>query len=384
MSGGHSAPARVQAPAEHNRLVFLQLSFDLGQLDAEAAAEAANDCGASAVTFVDAGDKPVLEPAPGEVRLWPATRVRCLFAEHSDRSALVESLGVAVGVDPSRIEVEEIGDRAWEREWLRDFRPLRFGRRLWVRPHHEVVTDPEAVVVALDPGLAFGTGTHESTAQCLAWLDAHFSGSPAPAEHFVGSGSQGLDAHFSGSPAPAEHFVGSGSQGLDAHFPESPMAAEHFVARRADGLDAHFPDSPALVIDYGCGSGILGLAAAKLGAAAVHAHDIDPQALIATHDNAVANGVAGKLHLHESAATLPIGVDVLLANILSGPLCALAERFATLVRPGGSVVLAGLMQSEAADVTGAYAAWFDVTRFAERDGWVCLSGRRRAPNDSAA
>ena len=301
--------------------MFLQLSFDLGHLDAEATAEAANDCGAYAVTFVDAGDEPVLEPGPGEVRLWPVTRVRCLFAEHSDRSALVASLSVAVGVEPDRIEVEEIGDRVWEREWLRDFRPMQFGRRLWVRPHHEVIADPEAVVVALDPGLAFGTGTHASTAQCLAWLDAHFPGSPASAEH---------------------------------------------------------------VIDYGCGSGILGLAAAKLGAAAVHAYDIDPQALIATHDNAVANGVAAKMHLHESAETLPAGVDVLLANILSGPLCALAQRFATLVRPGGNVVLAGLMQGEAADVTGAYAAWFDVTRFAERDGWVCLSGRRRAPNDSAA
>jgi ribosomal protein L11 methyltransferase len=297
--------------------VFLQLSFDLGQLDAEATAEAADGCGAYAVTFVDAADDPVLEPGPGEVRLWPATRVRCLFAEHSDRSALVASLSAAVGVEPDRIEVEEIGDRVWEREWLRDFRPLRFGRRLWVRPHHEVIADPGAVVVALDPGLAFGTGTHASTAQCMGWLDA-------------------------------------------------------------------FLEPGALVIDYGCGSGILGLAAAKLGAAAVHAYDIDPQALIATHDNAVANGVAAKMHLHQNAETLPAGADVLLANILSGPLCALAQRFATLVRPGGSVVLAGLMHGEAADVTGAYAAWFDVTRFAERDGWVCLSGRRRAPNDSAA
>jgi ribosomal protein L11 methyltransferase len=194
--------------------------------------------------------------------------------------------------------------------------------------------------------------------------------------------------HFPDSPASAEHFEQKRAHGLDMHFPDSPASAEHFEARRAHGLDMHFPDSPApaehFVIDYGCGSGILGLAAAKLGAAAVHAYDIDPQALIATHDNAVANGIAGKLHLHESAATLPAGVDVLLANILSGPLCALAQRFAALVRPGGSVALAGLMRSEAADVTAAYAPWFDVTRFAEHDGWVCLSGRRRGPNDSAA
>lgn len=297
--------------------MFLQLSFDLGQLDAEAAAETARDCGACAVTLVDARDDPVLEPAPGEVRLWPTTRVSCLFTEPADGSALAAALAAALGLESTRIEVEEIGDRLWEREWLKDFRPLRFGTRLWVRPHHEVVVDPDAIVVALDPGLAFGTGTHASTAQCLGYLDAHL--------------------------APG-----------------------------------------ARVIDYGCGSGILGIAAAKLGAIAVHAHDIDPQALIATRDNAAANGVVAQLQLHESAATLPVGVDVLLANILAGPLCALAPRFAALVRPGGTVVLAGLMHSEVTDVTDAYAACFDVARFAERDGWVCLTGQRRGPSDTNA
>ena len=311
------AAARRRCLAAHTQRVFLQLSFDLGQLDAEAAAAAAQDCGACAVTLVDARDDPVLEPAPGEMRLWPATRVRCLFTQHADGSALAAALAAALGLESTRIEVEEIGDRLWEREWLKDFRPLRFGTRLWVRPHHEVVVDPDAIVVALDPGLAFGTGTHASTAQCLGYLDAHL--------------------------APG-----------------------------------------ARVIDYGCGSGILGIAAAKLGAIAVHAHDIDPQALIATRDNAAANGVVAQLQLHESAATLPVGVDVLLANILAGPLCALAPRFAALVRPGGTVVLAGLMHSEVTDVTDAYAACFDVARFAERDGWVCLTGQRRGPSDTNA
>ncbi|HKD53474.1 MAG TPA: 50S ribosomal protein L11 methyltransferase [Steroidobacteraceae bacterium] len=297
--------------------MFLQLSFDLGQLDAEVVEAAACDCGACAVTLVDARDDPVLEPSPGEVRLWPATRVRCLFAGHADAPALAAAVAAATGVDPARIEVEEIADRLWEREWLKDFRPQRFGTRLWIRPHHEVVADSDAVVVALDPGLAFGTGTHASTAQCLSWMDAYLE-----------------------------------------------------------------PD--ARVIDYGCGSGILGLAAAKLGAAEVHAFDIDPQALIATRDNAAANGVLEHLQIHESEATLPAGVDVLLANILCGPLCALAPRFAALVRPGGMVVLAGLMHSEVADVTDAYATCFDVARFAERDGWVCLTGRHRGPSDTNA
>jgi ribosomal protein L11 methyltransferase len=131
------------------------------------------------------------------------------------------------------------------------------------------------------------------------------------------------------------------------------------------------------VIDFGCGSGVLALAAAKLGAAEVHALDIDPQALIATRDNARANGVSSQLRIHESASTLPRAVDVVLANILSGPLCALAADFAVLLRPGGHVVLSGLMEHEAADVTDAYAACFDVARFGDREGWVCLAGRRR-------
>jgi ribosomal protein L11 methyltransferase len=132
----------------------------------------------------------------------------------------------------------------------------------------------------------------------------------------------------------------------------------------------------AHVIDYGCGSGVLALAAAKLGAGAVDCFDIDPQALTATRDNARANDVAHLVHVHEAAGTLPAGADLLLANILSGPLCALAPVFAGLVGPGGRLVLAGLMQHQVSEVTGAYAAWFDVERAGERDEWVCLAGQR--------
>jgi 2-polyprenyl-3-methyl-5-hydroxy-6-metoxy-1,4-benzoquinol methylase len=211
---------------------------------------------------------------------------------------------------------------------------------------------------------------------CLEWLDAHFPGSPAPAEHFGARQSHGLDAHFPASPAPAEHFGARQSHGLDAHFPESPRSTEHFAAGQPRRLDAHFTPG-ARVIDYGCGSGVLALAAARLGAAEVHAFDIDPQALIATRDNARANGVESVLRVHQRDATLPGGVDLLLANILAEPLRQLAPRFAALLRPGGQVVLAGLMEREAADVTAAYAACFDVDRSGDRDGWVCLAGRRR-------
>jgi len=302
-------------------VAFLELSFDLGPLDADSAESAAFACGAFAVTFVDARDDAVgvLEPAPGEMPLWTATRVKCLFAgaaahEPNARATLAAGLAAALGIDVSRIETQSLADRVWEREWLKDFHAMRFGRRLWVCPHHERVSAPDAVIVSLDPGLAFGTGTHASTALCLTWLDAHMPGSPAPAER---------------------------------------------------------------VIDYGCGSGVLAIAAARLGAAEVHAYDIDPQALIATTDNARANHVQARLRVHASADALPCGTDVLLANILAAPLCALAPRFAALLRPGGQVVLAGLMAHEAMEVTAAYAACFDVVQFGERDGWACLTGRRR-------
>ena len=317
---------------------FLELSFDLGALDAHAAESAAFDCGAFAVTFVDArDDSPVLEPAPGETPLWPATRVKCLFADAAALgvnapATVAAALAATLGIDASQIETQSLADRAWEREWLKDLHAMRFGRRLWVCPHHERVSAPDAVIVSLDPGLAFGTGTHASTALCLEFLDAHFLASPAPAEHFAQNQARGLEAPLS-----------RGTR----------------------------------VIDYGCGSGVLGIAAARLGAAEVHAYDIDPQALIATADNARANDVQARLQVHASAAALPSGADVLLANILAAPLCLLAPRFAALLRPGGQVVLAGLMSHEAAEVTAAYAPCFDVVRFGERDGWACLTGRRR-------
>ena len=312
--------------------MYVELSFELGALAPERAEAAAFACGACAVTFVDACDDPVLEPAPGEVRLWPATRVKCLFAQDQDAADLPGALSATLGLDPALIGAQRLPDRAWEREWLRDFHALRFGRRLWVCPHHEHVSEPGAIVVALDPGLAFGTGTHASTALCLEWLDAHLSGPPA--------------------------------------------AAEHSVETRAHGLDAHL--APGMrVIDYGCGSGVLALAAVKLGARDAHCFDIDAQALIATRANAAANGIGSQVHVHASTATLPAAADVLLANILAGPLCALAARFASLLRPGGEVVLAGLMAHEVAEVTAAYSACFDVARFGERGDWVGLAGRRR-------
>ena len=286
---------------------FLELSFDLGALDPQTAEDVCFACGASAVTLVDAQDEAVLEPLPGEIRLWHATRLQALFADTN--AVLAQGLGAQLGLDPAAIMTRHLADRAWEREWLKDFHAMRFGTRLWICPRHEQVTDSQAVVVALDPGLAFGTGTHASTALCLSWLDGQLA-------------------------------VG------------------------------------AQVIDYGCGSGVLAIAAAKLGARAVHCFDIDPQALLATQENAAANGVAQRVKVHAEAASLPRGTDVVLANILCGTLCALAPAFAQLLRAGGEAVLAGLFEHEVPDVTAAYHACFDVRRFGGRDGWAVLTARR--------
>jgi ribosomal protein L11 methyltransferase len=289
---------------------FIELSFELRDLDVEVAENACFECGATSVTFSDMRDDPVLEPAPGEFRLWPATRLQALFAGNIDEAPTVAALAAALDIPEDRIAVRPIEDRVWEREWLKDFHAMRFGQRLWVVPHHERVTENGAVVVKLDPGLAFGTGTHPTTALCLEWMDGNLQ---------------------------------AGSS----------------------------------VIDYGCGSGILAIAAAKLGARHASCFDIDPQALIATRDNATANDVGARVQVYEAPEDLPRPVDFLVANILSGPLCALAPSFAALVRPGGALLLAGLMEHQAAEVAEAHSAWFDMRPFGKRDDWVGLSGRRR-------
>lgn len=296
-------------------MAYLELSFELGQLPLEAAEAACHASGALAVTLSSASDAAVLEPRPGELRLWPSTRVQALFdAAHSDAALIVE-LAARLGLEPTQLSARAVADRVWEREWLRDFHAMRFGQRLWICPTHESVNEPDAVVLRLDPGLAFGTGTHPSTALCLQWLDA--------------------------------------------------------VAReRATGL------ADCELIDYGCGSGVLGLAALKLGAQRVHAFDLDPQALIATGDNAAANGLSDRLHLCERAEQLPQGCQALLANILGSVLMGLRERFAQLLPAGGRLLLAGLLAEEAEELAGAFTKWFDMALVAQREGWVALCGTR--------
>jgi ribosomal protein L11 methyltransferase len=294
---------------------FVELSFTAPDGTATRAEDACFELGALAVTLrdaVDAAGTAILEPAPGTTPLWRNVQVTALFAETVDTETLAGALCAAVsGLRAHDVAVGRLEDRPWEREWLRDFHAMRFGQRLWVAPRHEPVTDPDAVVVTMDPGLAFGTGTHATTALCLEWLDA-----------------------------------------------------AQVAGRR--------------IIDYGCGSGVLAVAALKLGARSVLAVDIDEQALIATRDNAQNNGVADRLELGmPQVAQAP--VDVVLANILAGPLIDLAPRLATLVVRGGDLVLSGLMAAESDAVTVAYHSWFDMNQPRTRDEWARIDGKRR-PN----
>jgi ribosomal protein L11 methyltransferase len=287
---------------------YLALSVELDGQDPEGAEAACFAAGAVSVTLTDAVDDAILEPAPGEVRLWPHTVLQALFPPESAGPESIIALAAALDLPATRIRAERVADRVWEREWLKDFHAMRFGRRLWVVPTHEPPpTDPEAVMVRLDPGLAFGTGTHPSTALCLTWLDSRLQ-----------------------------------------------------------------PD--ATVIDYGCGSGVLAVAAAKLGARAAHAFDIDPQALIATRDNAAANDVAAQVFVHETAASLPGKADVVVANILAGTLVQLAPQLVGHLKPDGRLILAGILKQQVHEVRAGFSQHIDLTVFAERDGWSALSG----------
>jgi ribosomal protein L11 methyltransferase len=296
---------------------FLQLILPIGAADPAPYEDALLAAGASSITLEDEGDDPVLEPLPGTTPLWPRVRLKALFDGEIDTDQLLLSLAAELGEQLSeplrQVRLETLADRAWEREWLIDFKPMRFGRRLWICPGGQLPTAPQAsdtVLIELDPGLAFGTGTHPTTALCLEWLDA----------------------------------------------------AE--VAGRR-------------VIDYGCGSGILAIAAAKLGATAVSAVDIDPQALLATRDNAERNGVARLITPQLVAGASLAPADILLANILAGPLESLAPTFASLVPAGGRLVLSGILRNQAEAVATTYAPWFDIAPAVVRDDWARLDGVRR-------
>lgn len=293
---------------------FYEIEFPLAALDLSEVEAALFEIGASSITFVDRGDEPVLEPKPGEIKLWRDTLVRALFEESADvtRDAILQLDRLRVSLGPQVAQtarVRAVATQVWERAWLKDWKSMRFGRRLWIIPHAaDPPQDLDAVVVRLDPGLAFGTGAHPTTALCLQILES-------------------------------------------------------------------MPLSGRAVIDYGCGSGILGLAALKLGAAHVVAVDLDAQALLATRENAIRNDLSANITVQGIDAALTASHCVL-ANILAGPLIELAPKLTAACEPGGRIVLSGLLKAQAHEVKAAYATGFDMVQVIERDEWCCIYARR--------
>ncbi len=272
------------------------------------------EIGAEAVSMEDAADQPLYEPDPGTTPLWQQTRVTGLFSADKDIDQLCSTIEQAwherTQQSLAQIDVILVDDKDWERTCLEDFKPLQFGQRLWIVPSWHEAPDPDAANLRLDPGLAFGTGTHPTTALCLEWLD--------------------------------------GQQIENQQ-----------------------------VIDYGCGSGILGLAALLLGASHVIGVDTDPQALEATRENARRNDVPdSKLGLYLPRDEPDTQADIMLANILAQPLISLASHLAAKVKIGGQLVLSGILSSQARGVMEAYEPWFIMDEPVQTEEWIRLTGRR--------
>ena len=295
-------------------MAWRQFAMDLGRLNPGRVEEVFTRHGALAIAFSDAGDHPVLVSGPDETQLWPESRITGLFESDADLRALEKDLLSSLRIETlPEHRVEDLADRLWEREWLTDLRPACFGDRLWVSPEVFEIDVEGAVVVRLDPGLAFGTGTHPSTALCLRWLD-----------------------------------------GLD------------LTGRR--------------VLDYGCGSGILAIAAICLGAKSAVALDSDYQAILATRENARKNGVADSLFVTQDLAEVTGPFDIVVANILAEPLVKNARNICDRVAWHGSMALSGVLAEQTESVLVAYRDEidFESPRTDQSNGqtWVCLIGKR--------
>lgn len=284
---------------------WLQAAVDSPQTAVAAVEAKFEELGALVTWTQGADDEEILEPEPGATPLWAAVRVTALLPPDTPRER------VTAAFPGARLQFEVVADRDWDAEWRRSLKPLRFGQRLWVCPVGQACPDPAGISVLLEPGLAFGTGTHPTTAMCLTWLDVQ-------------------------------------------------------------------PLADLRVLDYGCGSGILAIAALALGARTAVAVDIDPQALIATGDNAARNGCATRLTVGMPAELLPAPhrtpFDVLVANILSGPLVRLAPELRRFTGPATRVALSGILADQALEVIAAFRPWAPLTIADEQGGWVLLAG----------
>ena len=303
---------------------FLELTLPCTEAEQPRYEGALESVGALAVTLVDAhADAPdeqaIFEPGVGQTPVWGEMLLTALFAADLPPALLLHALAAADGgLDWSRAQFRDVADQDWERAWMDQYEPLQFGARTWIVPWNHDLPEgadaADAAVVRLDPGLAFGSGTHPTTALCLQWLDA--------------------------------------------------LADEGGLRNRR-------------VLDFGCGSGILALAALKLGAARAVGIDNDPQALLATHDNAARNEVGERLAVYlpgdEPTATYPVVV----ANILASALVALADTLAARVAPAGRIALSGILSGQEDEVIARYAASFDELRADRLEDWMRVTGVRR-------
>lgn len=295
---------------------WLELSLRCRAAD-EARIEAAlEDLGALSVSLMDAADaeneKAILEPGVGETPLWPEVTLLALFEDGTSDGLLLHALeAYDPRIDLSTATFRTVADQDWERAWMDQYAPMKFGARTWIVPWNmQAPADADgATIVRLDPGMAFGSGTHPTTALCLAWLD---------------------------------------------------------------GLDL----AGKTVLDFGCGSGILALAALKLGAARAVGVDNDPQALAASAENAERNGVGGNISVYLPGDELPATYPVVVANILAIALDQLAETLATRVAPGGVIALSGILHGQEDDLLARYSPWFDALEATRLDDWMRITGRR--------
>jgi len=295
---------------ERKSMPWIQLKINANEETAEKIGNMLSGAGASAVTFMDSQDTPIFEPLPGETLLWGDTDVTGLFDADKDMQPILAFLAKTkvLGSD-FRYKLEILEDKDWEREWMENFHPMQFGERLWICPSWRPVPDENAVNVMLDPGLAFGTGTHQTTALCLKWLDG-------------------------------QDLTGK------------------------------------TVVDFGCGSGILAIAALKLGAKRVIGVDIDPQAILASRDNAERNGVADQIELY-LPADQPEGIkaDVVVANILAAPLRELSGLIVSFLKPGGKIALSGILDHQAAELNEIYRQHCIMDEPTLSDEWARLNGQ---------
>jgi len=292
-------------------MAWIQIHLTTNRQTAPLAELMFDSLGAVSVTMEDAKDEPMLEPAPGETPLWSQTRVTGLFPQESEPELLVQQIREQLA--PNSIfdlEIEHLADQVWERVWLDAFHPMQFGQRLWIAPDGQTPDDPNAITVQLDPGLAFGTGTHPTTALCLNWLD------------------------------------------------QADIAGKS-------------------VVDFGCGSGILSIAALLLGAKEAIAIDHDPQALEATADNAEKNRVRQRLTILHSDQPLEVRADITLANILASTLIELEPMFACHTKSKGQIILSGILEEQIDSVAAAFSDNFTIHPPRIKDGWALLYGDRR-------